>query len=203
MSVNLYNATTDTLKNVAGDIINPKSVNEMIAPIENGTASKDYAVGEQFIMNDLLCEVTQAIAQGDTMVIGTNCEESEQLSKQIKDIKSDLNTKVSITTGSNETYATALAKLKAVVNWNKVTEKSTLHTYKVGLPLAGDVYQCYDRRGLFTKISSGASAVECYTANMVYNNTSLNKWTIDTSGATYTSFDNKTIEANIIFEIWY
>lgn len=90
MSVNLYDATTDTLKNVAGDIINPKSVNEMIAPIEDGTASKDYAVGEQFIMNDLLCEATQAIAQGDTMVIGTNCEESEQLSKQIKDIKSDL-----------------------------------------------------------------------------------------------------------------
>lgn len=90
MSVNLYNATTDTLKNVAGDIINPKSVNEMIAPIEDGTASKAYAVGEQFIMNDLLCEVTQAIAQGDTMVIGINCEESEQLSKQIKDIKSDL-----------------------------------------------------------------------------------------------------------------
>lgn len=90
MSVNLYNATTDTLKNVAGDIINPKSVNEMIAPIEDGTASKAYAVGEQFIMNDLLCKATQAIARGDTMVIGTNCEESEQLSKQIKDIKSDL-----------------------------------------------------------------------------------------------------------------
>lgn len=94
MSVNLYNATTDTLKNVGGDIINPKSVNEMIAPIENGTASKSYAVGEQFIMNDLLCEATQAIAQGDTMVIGTNCEESEQLSKQIKDINNDLTDKV-------------------------------------------------------------------------------------------------------------
>lgn len=90
MSVNLYNATTDTLKNVAGDIVNPKSVNEMIAPIEDGTASKAYAVGEQFIMNDLLCEATQAIAQGDTMVIGTNCEESEQLSKQVKDIKDSL-----------------------------------------------------------------------------------------------------------------
>lgn len=90
MSVNLYNATTDTLKNIAGDIINPKSVNEMIAPIEDGTASKAYAVGEQFIMNDLLCEATQAIAQGDTMVIGTNCEESEQLSKQVKDINTSL-----------------------------------------------------------------------------------------------------------------
>ena len=90
MSVNLYNATTDTLKNVAGDIINPQSINNMIAPIEDGTASKAYAVGEQFIMNDLLCEATQAIAQGDTMVIGTNCEESEQLSKQIKDINNDL-----------------------------------------------------------------------------------------------------------------
>ena len=111
MSVNLYNATTDTLKNVAGDIINPKSVNEMIAPVEDGTASKAYAVGEQFIMNDLLCEATQAIAQGDTMVIGTNCEESEQLSKQVKDIKSDLTVKgqlVELYTGTGGNFTTPI-----------------------------------------------------------------------------------------------
>lgn len=90
MSVNLYNATTGQLTNASGGVINPKSINEMIAPIEDGTASKAYAVGEQFIMNDLLCEATQPIAQGDTMVIGTNCEESEQLSKQVKDINTSL-----------------------------------------------------------------------------------------------------------------
>lgn len=128
MSVNLYNATTDTLKNVAGDIINPKSVNEMIAPIENGTASKDYAVGEQFIMNDLLCEVTQAIAQGDTMVIGTNCEESEQLSKQIKDINNDLANKVSKFHAANytahkdgtKTWAQLLYLVYANIDFSKV-----------------------------------------------------------------------------------
>ena len=90
MSVNIRNPITGDLTNVAGDTINPKSINEMIAPVEDGTASKAYAVGEQFIMNDLLCEATQAIAQGDTMVIGTNCEESEQLSKQVKDINTSL-----------------------------------------------------------------------------------------------------------------
>ena len=90
MSVNIRNPLTGQLTNVAGDTINPKSINEMIAPVEDGTASKAYAVGEQFIMNDLLCEATQPIAQGDTMVIGTNCEESEQLSKQVREINDSL-----------------------------------------------------------------------------------------------------------------
>lgn len=90
MSVNIRNPLTGQLTNASGGVINPKSINEMIAPIEDGTASKSYAVGEQFIMNDLLCEATQSIAQGDTMVIGTNCEESEQLSKQVKDINTSL-----------------------------------------------------------------------------------------------------------------
>ena len=90
MSVNIRNPITGDLTNASGGVINPKSINEMIAPIEDGTASKAYAVGEQFIMNDLLCEATQAIAQGDTMVIGTNCEESEQLSKQVREINDSL-----------------------------------------------------------------------------------------------------------------
>ena len=90
MSVNIRNPITGDLTNASGGVINPKSINEMIAPIEDGTASKAYAVGEQFIMNELLCEATQAIAQGDTMVIGTNCEESEQLSKQVREINDSL-----------------------------------------------------------------------------------------------------------------
>lgn len=134
MSVNLYNATTDTLKNIAGNIINPKSVNEMIAPIENGTASKDYAVGEQFIMNDLLCEVTQAIAQGDTMVIGTNCEESEQLSKQIKDIKSDLTVKgqlVELYTGTGGNFTTP------------IPDDSKYLIVRIGTPNGGNTVKFY------------------------------------------------------------
>ena len=58
MSVNIRNPLTGQLTNASGGVINPKSINEMIAPIEDGTASKAYAVGEQFIMNDLLCEAT-------------------------------------------------------------------------------------------------------------------------------------------------
>lgn len=90
MSVNLYNATTDTLKNVAGDIINPKSVNEMIAPIEDGTASKAYSVGEQFVMNDILYESTQDISQGGNIVVGSNCKVADDITTQIGNIKSDL-----------------------------------------------------------------------------------------------------------------
>ena len=90
MSVNLYDPTTGEIKNVAGDTINPKSINEMLAPVEDGVASQPYVVGEQFIMSDILYEATSAIAQGDTLTVGTNCQASEKLSKQIDDINESL-----------------------------------------------------------------------------------------------------------------
>ena len=105
MSVNLYNATTDTLKNVAGDIVNPKSVNEMIAPTEETTtASRAYNIGEQFFLNDVLYKATANIAQGDTITVGTNCSASDKLTEQIDNKQNTITTNYysrNITTSTN------------------------------------------------------------------------------------------------------
>lgn len=86
MSVNLYNATTDTLKNVAGDIINVHSVNEMVAPVEEGdTASRAYSEGEQFIINGILYYAMTNIAQGEAFDYDVNYYESPTVSDQIND----------------------------------------------------------------------------------------------------------------------
>ena len=86
MSVNLYNATTDTLKNVAGDIINTRSVNEMVAPVEERiTASRAYSVGEQFIIDNVLCYAMTNIAQGEEFDYDVNYYESSPLAEQVDD----------------------------------------------------------------------------------------------------------------------
>ena len=57
---------------------------QMIAPIQNNlTASKAYAVGEQFVYNGLLYKVTAAITQGGTITIDGNCELADSVTKQL------------------------------------------------------------------------------------------------------------------------
>lgn len=43
-----------------------------IAPIENGTASTNYAVGSYLVHDGTLCKVTTAIATGEAITVGTN-----------------------------------------------------------------------------------------------------------------------------------
>ena len=43
-----------------------------IAPVENGTASTNYAVGSYLVHGGQLCKVTTAIATGEAITIGTN-----------------------------------------------------------------------------------------------------------------------------------
>lgn len=72
------------------------NVEQMIAPIEQATASEAIAIGDQFIYNDILYEATAAIAQGGNIIVppnaGANCKVSDTLVKQIKTIKSSLGT---------------------------------------------------------------------------------------------------------------
>lgn len=178
---------------------------DMIVAKDEGTAQvATVAVnkGEYFRYNDVLYLATSDIAIGDTIVPNENCS-ATNVGTELSQVNSDLYTKVSITTADGDTYATALGKLKTAVNWNKITEKSTLHTYGVGMPQTGDIYHCNDCRGLFSNAHSGTHSFDCYTINIMSNNTSANRWSVNTNGATYTSLDSTTIGANIVFEIWY
>jgi hypothetical protein len=68
------------------DRINAKADKTDIAPVENGTtASRAYAVGQQFYLSDgKLYKAKAAIAQGATFTIGTNCELAPSITDQIK-----------------------------------------------------------------------------------------------------------------------
>lgn len=67
------------------------NVEQMIAPIEQATASEPIAIGDQFIYDDVLYEATAAIAQGGDIIIppnaGANCKVSDTLVKTIRTVK--------------------------------------------------------------------------------------------------------------------
>jgi hypothetical protein len=57
---------------------------QMIAPIQTTlTASKTYAVGEQFVYNGLLYKATATIAQGGAITIGGNCALADSVTEQL------------------------------------------------------------------------------------------------------------------------
>ena len=87
MSLNHYDAMTDTLTPIAGT--NNHLSDAMVANYENSsTSSRAYTVGEQMIHNGVLYTVTTAIAIGDTLTVGTNIAASDSLTEQIGDFQS-------------------------------------------------------------------------------------------------------------------
>ena len=61
---------------------------EKIAPEETSDkAANTYAIGEQFLLDDVLYTATVAIAVGDTIEDGTNCVASDELVKQLANHK--------------------------------------------------------------------------------------------------------------------
>ena len=61
---------------------------EKIAPVETSNEAENaYAIGEQFLLNDVLYTATAAIAVGDTIEDGTNCVASDELVKQLANHK--------------------------------------------------------------------------------------------------------------------
>lgn len=61
------------------------NIQQSIATIQTTfTASKNYAVGEQFVYNGLLYKATTTIAQGGTITIGSNCALADNVTEQIR-----------------------------------------------------------------------------------------------------------------------
>lgn len=97
------------------ELANPEDITdtqEMIAPIEAGpTASKAYAKGKQLIYNGLLYKVTTAIAQGDTLTVGTNIALSDDVVTQLETL-----TKNAPKYGTSSTSASTTAKTATTTN---------------------------------------------------------------------------------------
>lgn len=64
---------------------------ELIAPIQlTLTADKTYNVGDQFVYEGLLYEVTATIASGTSITIGSNCQLTDTVAEQLTAINSNL-----------------------------------------------------------------------------------------------------------------
>lgn len=84
----------------------------------NLTASKAYVVGEQFIYNNTLYEVTAAISKNAAITIGGNCKAADNITSQISNFAPLLNnpTDINKTTGSHTFTPTKNGWLNIVVN---------------------------------------------------------------------------------------
>lgn len=104
-------AMTFTDNTIPYRLANPEDITEtqqMIAPIEAGpTASQAFAVGKQLVYNGLLYKVTSAIAQGDTLTVGTNIALSDDVTTQLLTLKNQVPKYGTSSTAASTTAKTA------------------------------------------------------------------------------------------------
>jgi len=79
------------IKQDYGSLGNDVQTQMLIAPVlAEMVSDKAYAVGEQFIVNNVLYKITQAVSGANVpLVVGTNCEVSDSITQQINDIKEE------------------------------------------------------------------------------------------------------------------
>ena len=139
----------------------PENVTQNLAPIEvTGTATRAYAVGDYMVFGGLLRKVTQAIAQGGTITVGTNVD-STKVSTELQGIHSDLSELkhqeyVSATATTSETYKAFFMRLMALVDFDKINADSYLqkasgsifHTYYLSGSSVGFLMTAFSSYGL-------------------------------------------------------
>lgn len=113
-------------------------INEIIAPVQlTLTASQPYAIGEQFIYEGKLYTATSAIAQNDTIVIGTNASLSAEIVKQIKSAKDAIGNLASLTTDAKSNSVAAINEVNTKVSKTEVlisiVENGNTCTHKDGI----------------------------------------------------------------------
>ena len=71
------------ISNLSSDVAT-KANQTLLAPIQTTlVASKNYAIGDQFVYNGLLYRVTATITQGSAITIGGNCEQAPDITHQM------------------------------------------------------------------------------------------------------------------------
>lgn len=91
---------------------------KLVAPIQlTLTADKTYNVGDQFVYNGLLYEVTATIAQGTPITVGSNVQLADTVAEQLTAINSNLSTilpqKIAETGTSSITWSQKLNMLES------------------------------------------------------------------------------------------
>ena len=83
------------IKQDYGSLGNDVQTQMLIAPVlATMVSDRAYAVGEQFIVNNVLYKITQAVSAADVpLVVGNNCEVSDSITQQLN-TKNQLVTRV-------------------------------------------------------------------------------------------------------------
>lgn len=85
-----------------------ESTQAKVAPVEASEKSAHaYAIGEQFMYNDILYTASAEIAVGDTITPGTNCSASDELVKQLANHKSNISNPHNTTAAQVGAYSKA------------------------------------------------------------------------------------------------
>ena len=85
-----------------------ESTQAKVAPVEALEKSAHaYAIGEQFMYNDILYTASAEIAVGDTITPGTNCSASDELVKQLANHKSNISNPHNTTAAQVGAYSKA------------------------------------------------------------------------------------------------
>jgi len=109
------------IKQDYGSLGNDVQTQMLIAPVlAEMVSDKAYAVGEQFIVNNVLYKITQAVSAADIpLVVGTNCEVSQTITQQ--------------TMGINDVSLLLPTSIRKVptLNYGTIANNGTFY-YKIG-----------------------------------------------------------------------
>lgn len=108
------------------NVIDTKTDQSLIATVQTTlTASRAYAVNDEFVYNGLLYKFTTSCAQGGTITIGGNCTLADSVTSQIKGLVKYADQTLTFTNGSREVTNVSttwgLSNVNLFINFHSLT----------------------------------------------------------------------------------
>lgn len=180
-----YNSTSQKWENKSIASLTD-AVKQMIAPLENGaTTSQAYAIGEQFIRNNVLYKAKVAISSGASfasLVVNTDYEAADTLTAQLVSLLGEIGNLSNLPTTDKSSLVNAIIEIK-----NSIPAATTIG-YTGTASATGVRYQRVGIGSAYTEID-GTKYME-------------QTKTLSTSGNTTYTFTNSAITADsVIFPV--
>lgn len=107
------------------DKASKQAAEAIIAPVETDatSASANYAIGAQLVLNDVLYDVTSTITAGDPLTVGTNIAVADDITTRLASADSAISTNA----GNISTNTTNIGNLQTFVG-----KKLTAQTLSIG-----------------------------------------------------------------------
>lgn len=180
-----YNSTSQKWENKSIASLTD-AVKQMIAPLENGaTTSQAYAIGEQFIRNNVLYKAKVAISSGASfasLVVNTDYEAADTLTAQLVSLLGEIGNLSNLPTTDKSSLVNAIIEIK-----NSIPAATSI-SYTGTASATGVRYQRVGIGSTYTEIN-GTKYME-------------QTKTLSTSGDTTFTFTNAAITADsVIFPV--